>query len=147
MAIHARMLGLQVQSNLCATATLWTWKTWSLCRGLSNKANFRLAVMASDWPLWLQTGRCWQVTIIHRWSLRQVWLYCWHIETKNWDWQFFLSNQNVNQSINTSNINKISGLDLDWYLHYYETFNEIFDSSYLSHSLVTICECCSRACS
>jgi hypothetical protein len=35
---------------------------WSLCRGLSKKVSFRLAVMASDWPL-LTGGRCWQVVV------------------------------------------------------------------------------------
>jgi hypothetical protein len=30
---------------------------------------------ASGWPLGLQTGRCWQVAVIQRWPLGQVWLY------------------------------------------------------------------------
>ena len=34
-----------------------------------------LKKLASYWPLWLQTGRCWQVAVVQRWSLGQVWLF------------------------------------------------------------------------
>jgi len=36
----------------------------------------------SGWFLWLQTGHCWQVAVIWRWSLEQVWLYI-HFKLKS----------------------------------------------------------------
>ncbi len=69
---------LKEQLNLCTTATLGTPKKWPLFRG---------------WPLFrvwsrilgkvivglvgqgISAGRCWQVSIVQRWPLAQVWLY------------------------------------------------------------------------
>jgi hypothetical protein len=55
-----------IQSNLCTTATLGTWKTWPLCRGLYEKdqweVGFRVVVMPSDYPL-LTGGRYSEVVV------------------------------------------------------------------------------------
>jgi hypothetical protein len=88
--------------NCNTVKPLYNGHPWNLkmrlCRGLSKKVSFRLAViygfrlaviygfrlavMASDWPLWLQTGRCWQVAVIRRWPLGQVWLYLYFFGVK-----------------------------------------------------------------
>ncbi len=54
-------------SFLCTVKPVYNGHSWHLknavvMQGLSKKVSFRLAVMASEWPL-LTGGRCWQVAI------------------------------------------------------------------------------------
>ncbi len=69
---------LQIQSNLCTTATLGTPKKWPLFRGwplfrVWSKilGNVILGLVRQG----IRAGRCWQVAVVQRWPLAQVWLY------------------------------------------------------------------------
>ncbi len=60
MPIQYQLSEVCVQTNLCRTATLGTWKTWLLGKGLYEKGqwkvSFSLVVLSSDWLL-LRGGR------------------------------------------------------------------------------------------
>jgi hypothetical protein len=55
--IKLNYISLYIQSNLSTSATLGTWKIWSLCWGSSEKDQ------ALVWSLWLQTDRYWEVVV------------------------------------------------------------------------------------
>ena len=68
---------LSVQSNLCTTATLGTPKKWPLFRGWPlfkgwSKILGKLIVGLVEQGIW--AGHCWQVAVVQRWPLAQVWL-------------------------------------------------------------------------
>jgi hypothetical protein len=67
-----------IQSNLCTAATLETPKKWPLFPGgryTEVDQIFINQVIISLSLLGLRPGRCWQVVVVQRWSLAQVWLY------------------------------------------------------------------------
>ncbi len=69
---------MKIQSNLCTTTTLGTPKKWPLCRGGRYTEGDQIFInefINNFSMLGIRPGRCWQVVVVQRWSLTQVWLY------------------------------------------------------------------------
>jgi hypothetical protein len=82
-----------IQSNLCTTATLGTPKKWPLFRGwplfrVWSKILGKVIIGLVGQGIW--AGRCWQVAVVQRWSLAQVWLYWQNLLTplNSYKWHF-----------------------------------------------------------
>jgi len=61
---------LLVQSNLCTMTTLGTQNYWPLLTGGRRSFMLKKITLGPE-----DSGRCWLVVAIRRWSLTQVWLY------------------------------------------------------------------------
>ncbi len=73
-SILNRIIWIGIQSNLCTTTTLGTPKS-GRCSEVVIIQRFCLYNEYSFGLLGDQVGRCWQVLIVWRWPLGQVWLY------------------------------------------------------------------------